>query len=107
MAITPVDEVWGVGRKLSQHLKAIGIDTALQLANVEPAWIKKQFNVVLERTVRELNGQPCLKLEDVAPVKKQIISSRSFGERIMDKQTMSEAIASYASRATEKLRQQK
>lgn len=107
MAITPVDEVWGVGRKLSQHLKAIGIDTALQLANVEPAWIKKQFNVVLERTVRELNGQSCLKLEDVTPVKKQIISSRSFGERIMDKQTMSEAIASYASRATEKLRQQK
>ncbi len=106
MAITPVDEVWGVGRKLSQHLKAIGIDTALKLADVEPAWIKKQFNVVLERTVRELNGQSCLKLEDVTPVKKQIISSRSFGERITDKNIMAEAIGSYAARATEKLRQQ-
>ena len=107
MAITHVEDVWGVGRQLSKHLKAIGIDTALKLADVEPAWIKKQFNVVLERTVRELNGQSCLKLEDVAPVKKQIIYSRSFGERIIDKQMMSEAIASYASRATEKLRQQK
>lgn len=107
MAITPVEDVWGVGRQLSKHLKAIGIDTALKLADVEPAWIKKQFNVVLERTVRELNGQSCLKLEDVTPVKKQIICSRSFGERIIDKQMMSEAIASYASRATEKLRHQK
>lgn len=107
MAITPVEDVWGVGRQLNKHLKAIGIDTALKLADVEPAWIKKQFNVVLERTVRELNGQSCLKLEDVTPVKKQIICSRSFGERIIDKQMMSEAIASYASRATEKLRHQK
>ncbi len=106
MAITPVDEVWGVGRKLSQHLKAIGIDTALKLADVDPGWIKKQFNVVLERTVRELNGQSCLKLEDVTPVKKQIISSRSFGKRITDKNIMAEAIGSYAARATEKLRQQ-
>lgn len=107
MAITPVEEVWGVGRKLSTHLKAIGIDTALKLADVEPTWIKKHFNVVLERTVRELNGQSCLKLNDVTPIKKQIISSRSFGERITEKHVMREAIGSYAARATEKLRQQK
>ncbi len=107
MAITPVEDVWGVGRQLSKHLKAIGIDTALKLADVEPAWIKKQFNVVLERTVRELNGQSCLKLDDVTPIKKQIISSRSFGERITEKHVMRDAIGSYAARATEKLRQQK
>ena len=107
MAITPVEEVWGVGRQLSKHLTAIGIDTALKLADAEPGWIKKQFNIVLERTVRELNGQSCLKLDDITPLKKQIISSRSFGERITDKHLMAEAIASYAARATEKLRQQK
>ncbi len=107
MAMTPVTEVWGVGRQLSKHLTAAGIDTALKLADVDPAWIKKQFNVVLERTVRELNGQSCLKLDDVAPIKKQIISSRSFGERIIEKHVMREAIGSYAARATEKLRHQK
>ncbi len=107
MAITPIEEVWGVGRQLSKHLRAIAIDTALKLADVDPKWIKKQFNVALERTVRELNGQSCLSLEDVTPAKKQIISSRSFGERIIDKQVMSEAVASYVSRAAEKLRLQK
>lgn len=107
MAITPVSEVWGVGRQLSKQLAIAGVDTALKLADANPAWIKKQFNVVLERTVRELNGQSCLKLEDVTPLKKQIISSRSFGERITQFQVMFEAIASYAARATEKLRLQK
>jgi DNA polymerase V len=107
MAITPVSEVWGVGRQLSKQLAITGIDTALKLADADPAWVKKQFNVVLERTVRELNGQSCLSLEDVTPLKKQIISSRSFGERITEFQMMSEAIASYAARATEKLRLQK
>lgn len=70
-----------------------------------------QVSIAIELSVLpacwELNGQSCLKLDDVAPVKKQIICSRSFGERIIDKQMMSEAIASYASRATEKLRNQK
>lgn len=107
MAITPVSEVWGVGCQLSKQLAIAGVDTALKLADTDIAWIKKQFNVVLERTVRELNGQSCLKLEDIAPLKKQIISSRSFGERITEFQVMSEAIASYAARATEKLRLQK
>ena len=107
MAITPVSEVWGVGRQLSKQLAIAGIDTALKLADTDTAWIKKQFNVVLERTVRELNGQPCLKLDDITPLKKQIISSRSFGERITEFQVMSEAIASYTARATEKLRLQK
>lgn len=107
MAITPIEEVWGVGRQLSKHLRIINIDTALKLADADPRWIKKQFNVVLERTVRELNGDSCLNLEEVAAPKKQIVSSRSFGERITDLQIMAEAIASYAARATEKLRIQK
>lgn len=106
MAITPVSEVWGVGRQLTAHLAAVGITNALQLADAEPAWVKKQFNVVLERTVRELNGQSCLSLAMVNEKKKQIISSRSFGERITAYQPMSEAVATYAARAAAKLRAQ-
>lgn len=104
MAALPVDEVWGVGRRISKKLEAMGIKTVLDLADTDMHFIRKHFNVVLERTVRELRGEPCLELEEFAPVKQEIICSRSFGERITDYDVMRQAICSYASRATEKLR---
>ncbi len=58
MALLPVDEVWGVGRRISKKLEAMGIKTALQLADTDIRFIRKHFNVVLERTVRELGGEP-------------------------------------------------
>jgi Nucleotidyltransferase/DNA polymerase involved in DNA repair len=104
MAALPVDEVWGVGRRISKKLEAMGIKTVLQLADTDIRFIRKHFNVVLERTVRELNGEPCLELEEFAPVKQEIVCSRSFGGRITDYEEMRQAICSYATRATEKLR---
>lgn len=104
MAALPVDEVWGVGRRISKKLEAMGIKTVLDLADTDMHFIRKHFNVVLERTVRELRGEPCLELEEFAPVKQEIVCSRSFGERITDYDVMRQAICSYASRATEKLR---
>ncbi|KEP73362.1 DNA polymerase V subunit UmuC, partial [Microbacterium sp. SUBG005] len=56
------------------------------------------------RTVRELRGEPCLDLEEFAPVKQEIVCSRSFGERITDYEQMRQAICSYAARGAEKLR---
>jgi DNA polymerase V len=107
LALMPVEEIWGVGRKLSQQLQAMGIRTALQLAGCDPKTIRKQFSVVLERTVHELNGVACVALEDVAEKKQQIMCSRSFGQRITEYQDMREAICDYAVRAAEKLRQEK
>ncbi|HEC1253808.1 Y-family DNA polymerase [Escherichia coli] len=104
MAALPVDEVWGVGRRISKKLEAMGIKTVLDLADTDIRFIRKHFNVVLERTVRELRGEPCLELEEYAPVKQEIVCSRSFGERISDYDSMRQAICSYASRAAEKLR---
>ncbi|HGE9261211.1 TPA: Y-family DNA polymerase [Escherichia coli] len=104
MAALPVDEVWGVGRRISKKLEAMGIKTVLDLADTDMHFIRKHFNVVLERTVRELRGEPCLELEEFAPVKQAIVCSRSFWERITDYDVMRQAICSYASRATEKLR---
>lgn len=104
MAILPVDEVWGVGRRISKKLEAMGIDTVLKLADTDIRFIRKHFNVVLERTVRELRGEPCLGLEEFAPVKQEIVCSRSFGGRITEYHEMRQAICSYASRAAEKLR---
>lgn len=99
-----VEEVWGVGRRISKKLNALGIETALQLADASTTMIRKRFSVVIERTVRELGGEPCLELEEFAPTKQQIISSRSFGERITEYEHMHQAICLYATRAAEKLR---
>lgn len=104
MALLPVDEVWGVGRRISKKLEAMGIKTVLQLADTDIRFIRKHFNVVLERTVRELRGESCLGLEEFAPVKQEIVCSRSFGGRITEYHEMRQAICSYASRAAEKLR---
>lgn len=104
MAALPVDEVWGVGRRISKKLDTMGIKTVLQLADTDIRFIRKHFNVVLERTVRELRGEPCLGLEEFAPVKQEIVCSRSFGGRITEYHKMRQAICSYASRAAEKLR---
>ncbi|QRG80926.1 Y-family DNA polymerase [Citrobacter sp. R56] len=104
MAALPVDEVWGIGRRISKKLEAMGIKTVLQLADTDIRFIRKHFNVVLERTVRELRGEPCLALEEFAPAKQEIICSRSFSGRITEYEEMRQAICSYASRAAEKLR---
>lgn len=104
MALLPVDEVWGVGRRISKRLESMGIKTVLQLADTDIRFIRKHFNVVLERTVRELRGEPYLELEEFAPVKQEIVCSRSFSGRITDYEEMRQAIFSYASRAAEKLR---
>ncbi|MDM2925664.1 Y-family DNA polymerase [Citrobacter sp. Cpa228] len=104
MSALPVDDVWGIGRRIGKKLEAMGIKTVLELADTDIRFIRKHFNVVLERTVRELRGEPCLELEEFAPVKQEIVCSRSFGERITNYDAMRQAICSYASRAAEKLR---
>ncbi len=106
LALVPVDDVWGVGRRLSKRLNALGIATALDLANASPRAIRDQFSVVLERTVRELNGESCIELEEIPPTKKQIVCSRSFGAKVTHFELLREAVCEYATRATEKLRKE-
>jgi len=106
LALVPVDDVWGVGKRLSKRLNALGIITALDLANASPRAIRDQFSVVLERTVRELNGESCIELEEIPPTKKQIVCSRSFGVKVTHFELLREAVCEYATRATEKLRKE-
>ena len=106
MALLPVSEVWGVGGKLTKRLNELGIHTALQLADASPKMLRRQFSVVIERTVAELNGESCLALEDVVANKKEIVSSRAFSERITDFYQMHQAVSEYVHRASEKLRSQ-
>ncbi|MGK3113637.1 translesion error-prone DNA polymerase V subunit UmuC [Pantoea sp. ME81] len=107
MELVKVEDVWGVGRRISKKLNAMGIITAKDLSEQSTYIIRKHFNVVLERTVRELRGEPCLELEEFAPTKQQIVCSRSFGSRITDYQDMRQAVCAYAERAAEKLRSER
>ena len=106
LCILDVGEVWGIGKRISARLNELGVHTVQQLKDSSQIWIKKEFNVVVARTVAELNDESCLELEDVASPKKQIVSSRSFGQPILTLEDMNEAVVSYASRAAEKLRKQ-
>ena len=103
---TPVQEIWGVGRRLTEQLQAGGITTALQLKRLDAATVKRQWSVVLERTVRELNGVPCIALEDGLQPKQQIACTRSFGQPIRELPPIIEAVTEFTSRAAQKLRQQ-
>lgn len=104
LPFVPVEEIWGVGRRISKKLRLMGIENALQLADSSTWVMRKHFNVVLERTVRELRGEPCLAFDEFAPDKQQIICSRSFGHRITQYNDMHQAVCAYAERAAEKLR---
>lgn len=106
MRIVPVGEVWGIGSKTAVRLNRLGIDTAWDLAQQPAQRIQQQFNIVIARTVQELNGIACLELEDVAPDKQQIVCSRSFSRRLTERYELAAALAEFGSRAAEKLRKQ-
>jgi len=101
-----VGEIWGVGRKLAPKLAALGYQSALDLKRASPEALRQQFSVVMEKTIRELNGTVCIELEEISPPKKQILSSRSFGHPVRDYNSLAESITLYMSRAAEKLRRQ-
>ena len=106
MSHIPVSEVWGVGRSLTPKLNQLGIMSVLDLKQADPDYIREQFSIVLEKTVRELNGVMCMELKDVEQPNKEIMVSRSFGRRVKNKQELIEAITSYTSRAAERMRKQ-
>ncbi len=106
LKVTPVDEVWGVGRRMTAHLQGMSIKTAWDLSQADPWTLRAKFSVVIEKTARELRGTPCLALEEVAPPKQEICCSRAFGKRLREIEPIREAVATYAARACEKLRSQ-
>ena len=100
-----IGEVWGVGRSLRQQLNHMGIVNVWQLIQMDPHAARKRFSVVVERMVRELQGTPCLSLEEAPPHPGHIIVSRGFKGRTQGLQNLREAVVLYAVRAAEKARQ--
>lgn len=103
---TDVSEVWGIGRRMTANLEAMGIKTAMDLAKADPWTLRQKFSVVVEKTARELAGTPCLELDEPDPPKQEICCSRMFGKRLETLPPIKEAVATYMMRASEKLRAQ-
>lgn len=106
LQVFPVDRVWGIGRNHTKFLQKRGIESAWQLAQASDSFVQKNMTVIGLRTVKELRGESCLQMEDVTPPRKGIITSRSFAKTTDDLNLLKEYIATYASRAAEKLRLQ-
>lgn len=104
LAAVPAGEVWGVGRRMAPKLATRGIRSALDLKRADDAWIRRHGSVILWRTVLELRGLPCVD-EGNAPVpRRSVLYSRSFGRRVADEASLREAVATFTTRAAEKLR---
>lgn len=105
-ATTAVNEVWGVGPRIGAKLIAGGITTVLDLVRMDAATARRGWSVVLERTVRELQGTACIGFEDSPSTKQEIACTRSFGRPVTELEPLIEAVSEFASRAAVKLRRQ-
>jgi DNA polymerase V len=101
-----VGDVWGIGRKISKRLNLQGINNAFQLSTLTPKDVRREFSVVTERTVNELNGVSCLSWDEVREPKHQIFSTRSFGQRIVDIHELKAALSKHGATIGKKVRQQ-
>lgn len=99
-----VSEIWGVGRRIAPKLNDLGIRSVLDLRRANPERIRSHFNVLLEKTVRELGGLSCIEMQDAPIPRQQIMSSRSFSNAVTEFHHLAEAITAFTSRAAEKLR---
>jgi DNA polymerase V len=104
LACTRVEDIWGIGPGYTRRLKLHDIRTALQLRDANDRWIRQQLGVVGQRIVWELRGISCLPLELCPPPKQSLMVSRSFGRPIITLTEMREAVATYTTRAAEKVR---
>ena len=101
-----VGELWGVGVRLKKRLNKLGILTVHDLKSANAKWMKQIFSVNMERMVYELNDIQCYPIESIKPDQKQIVCSRSFGQKINCYEDMADAIATFVQRASIKLRKQ-
>jgi len=102
----PVEDVWGVGRRLLPKLNRLGVHTAWDLSQLDPSDLRHRFSVVQETMVRELRGEACLELDQQPAPRQNMQVSRSFRKRIEDFDHLAATVAGFASRAGEKMRGQ-
>ena len=101
---TAIEDVWGIGRRLATSLKAQGIRTAADFVKMPPSLVRSQYSVTLERTQRELMGHDCQIANPVTIAHKTIMTSRTFGKVLTDRDEIADAIVSFAERTARQLR---
>ena len=102
-----VGDVWGVGRRLLPAFWRLGLRTACDLARVDPIYMRKNFSIVQEKTVRELRGERTFDSKTRPEAQKSLQISRSFGTTVETLAEMEEAVSSFASTAAAKMRARK
>jgi len=105
LAASAVGDVWGVGRRWSKRLNALGVHSALDFARQSEHWVRKNMGVTGARTQVELLGTPCFALESQPPDRKSCVASRSFSKTVSDFEDVEEAVAGFGARAGWRLRQ--
>jgi len=106
MRRTDVGDIWGVGRKTAPKLHDAGIRTVLDLKRADAATLGRQLGVVMQKTVRELQGTRCLEVDDDPPAQQQIMCSRSFGNPVTELPELIEVVSGFATRVGRRLREQ-
>lgn len=106
LKLIEVGDVWGIGRRSSKKLNALGVITAYDFTQQTKAFARKHLTIVGERIWDELHGNPRLEIDELPSDKQQICTSRSFGEMIKDRDNLSEAVANFTARCAYKLRLQ-
>jgi DNA polymerase V len=107
LANTPVEDIWGVGRRYAVLLKKHRVNTALDFTNLSTDWIRRNMTVQGHRLKEELQGKPCIDLETVMQPKKNIATTRAFGKKLSDIEQIKESVSSHATSCAAKLRRQK
>ncbi len=103
---TAVGQIWGIGKQYAALLEKNGFNSAYDLSHAPEEWVRKNLSVVGQRMLHELNGIACLEWEEEPPARKNITTSRSFGELITDKNEIRQALAKFTSNCAEKLRRE-
>ncbi len=103
LADTPVEKIWGIGRRYGDHLKKNGVETAKDLRDSDELWIDSVFGISVLRTVRELKCDSCIDIENMDS-KKSILRSGSFGKTITEFEILNQALSSFVLRAVQNLR---
>ncbi len=106
LKLTPIEDVWGIGRKHSAFLRKYKINTAYDFVQVDKGWVKKNMGIVGEKTYLELLGVSCLNIELVPSDKKSCCVSRSFSSPVEKIKDLEESVSFYASRVAEKIREE-
>ena len=104
LAETPVDDIWGIGRRTYGKLEQLGIRTALDLAHADSSYLRKKFSINLVRTSYELQGIPAITFEDAPPPRQSVSSSKSFSTPVTREDHLKEAAISYTATTAEKMR---